>query len=626
MSTIQVQLCGLVFDLLLINFILKHESVGLFSEKIFKQCVVVYTACIILDILSCIAIVNSDKIPASVVIASCKTYLISLELSTYCAFLYTYHDIKHLREDSNFGYSILITVLVGALITALLPVSYYYDGTELYSYGPATKATYIIAPAFIIATLLITFLQGKQMNAHRKNAVRYWMLIEIVAAAIQFIFPGVLLVGFGSAIGIYILYSQLENPDIYLDRTTGCFSMETFSLYIRQEYELVKNFSAIIVCNDREWKMGDEETKRTLLEMTNFLNSFGDSKLFRLSGNDFVLIYDKKEKDMNEIESAVNLDVIRERFKDSWPNINNTKFLYVPDGHIASTTEEFIAVYQRNRDKFEIGADFRTLEFDSVERIREYNGMIIEINDALNQDRIEVYYQPIYSITADKFVSAEALARIKTKDGQIMMPGKFIPVAEESGLIEQLGQRVFEKTCKCIKECGLKEKGIEYLEVNLSVAQCENPMLSTKYQDIMREIEITPDDINLEITESSTLNQRNVLLKNMNDLMNLGCNFSLDDFGTGESNLNYIVDMPVKIVKFDRSMVFDYFRSERAKVVMKATVNMIKELGLKMVAEGVETEEQMQGIKDLGIDYIQGFYYSKPLPQDEFLRFLEVRN
>ena len=83
MSTIQVQLCGLVFDLLLINFILKHESVGLFSEKIFKQCVVVYTACITLDILSCIAIVNSDKIPASVVIASCKTYLISLELSTY---------------------------------------------------------------------------------------------------------------------------------------------------------------------------------------------------------------------------------------------------------------------------------------------------------------------------------------------------------------------------------------------------------------------------------------------------------------------------------------------------------------------------------------------------------------
>ena len=266
------------------------------------------------------------------------------------------------------------------------------------------------------------------------------------------------------------------------------------------------------------------------------------------------------------------------------------------------------------------------MEFDSVERIREYNGMIIEINDALNQDRIEVYYQPIYSIAADKFVSAEALARIKTKDGQIMMPGKFIPVAEESGLIEQLGQRVFEKTCKCIKECGLKEKGVEYLEVNLSVAQCENPMLSTKYQDIMKEIEITPDDIDLEITESSTLNQRNVLLKNMNDLMNLGCNFSLDDFGTGESNLNYIVDMPVKIVKFDRSMVLDYFRSERAKVVMKATVNMIKELGLKMVAEGVETEEQMQGIKDLGIDYIQGFYYSKPLPQDEFLRFLEVRN
>ena len=168
--------------------------------------------------------------------------------------------------------------------------------------------------------------------------------------------------------------------------------------------------------------------------------------------------------------------------------------------------------------------------------------------------------------------------------------------------------------------------GIEYLEVNLSVAQCENRKLSEIYNKIMEKEEIEPAMINLEITESSTLHYRNILLENMNALGRMGCSFSLDDFGTGESNLNYIVDMPVQIVKFDRSMVQDYFVNERAKTVMRATVSMIKEIGLKIVAEGVETKEQLDAMEELGVDYIQGYYFSKPLAEKDFLNFLTVKN
>ena len=158
------------------------------------------------------------------------------------------------------------------------------------------------------------------------------------------------------------------------------------------------------------------------------------------------------------------------------------------------------------------------------------------------------------------------------------------------------------------------------------MSQCENPHLSAKYDDIMKKLGVSPSEVNLEITESSTLNQRSILLENMNKLMNLGCNFSLDDFGTGESNLNYIMDMPVKIVKFDRGMVQEYFTNEKARVVITATVNMIKELGLQTVAEGIETSEQFEEIRELGIDYIQGFYFSKPLEKNEFIRFINEKN
>jgi EAL domain-containing protein (putative c-di-GMP-specific phosphodiesterase class I) len=142
----------------------------------------------------------------------------------------------------------------------------------------------------------------------------------------------------------------------------------------------------------------------------------------------------------------------------------------------------------------------------------------------------------------------------------------------------------------------------------------------------MEKEQVSPSSINLEITESSTLHYRNILLDNMNTLGKLGCSFALDDFGTGESNLNYIVDMPVQLVKFDRSMVQDYFVNDRAKTVMRATVSMIKEIGLKIVAEGVETKEQLDAMADLGVDYIQGYYFSKPLQEKDFLKFLEVKN
>ena len=382
------------------------------------------------------------------------------------------------------------------------------------------------------------------------------------------------------------------------------------------------------VLNESEIKKSDEEQKKIIVEMAEFLNSFSFAKLFRLNDNDFALVYDNGQREMNEIESAVNLDVIRQRFKSKWGenSILNTKFLYIPDGHIVSSAEEFIEVYERNRYKFDKGEDMRTLDETAGQDIKEYRTMVLEIKDALRTDRVEVFYQPIYSVETGKFVSAEALARIRGNDGKLIMPGRFIPVAEESGLVGEIGERVFSKTCRCIKENNLKMKGIDYVEVNLSVSQCENPMLSSTYNEIMRLEEVRPKEINLEITESSTLNQRNILLENMRQLMNMGCGFSLDDFGTGESNLNYIVDMPVNIVKFDRSMVQDYFTNKRAEIVMRATVGMIKDLGLKIVAEGVETEEQVEGIKKLGIDYIQGYYYSKPLSKSDFIRFIETKN
>jgi len=267
-----------------------------------------------------------------------------------------------------------------------------------------------------------------------------------------------------------------------------------------------------------------------------------------------------------------------------------------------------------------------TIDENVVKKRREYDKMLGTLVSAIKEDRIEVFYQPIYSIKKQKFVSAEALARIRCKDGSIIPPGAFIPIAEETGLISEVGEIMFDKTCRFMKEHDLNRYGVKYIEANVSVVQCSSEALADAYISIMKKHQLSPSCINLEITESASINMRTALLDNMERLLDYGVSFSLDDFGNGQSNLNYIVDMPVQIVKFDRDMTQAYFANEKAKFILRATMNMIHDMKFKIVSEGVETEEQFEALKELGIDYIKGYYFSKPLEAHEFLDYIKREN
>lgn len=141
----------------------------------------------------------------------------------------------------------------------------------------------------------------------------------------------------------------------------------------------------------------------------------------------------------------------------------------------------------------------------------------------------------------------------------------------------------------------------------------------------MNKYGINSANINLEITEIGSILTRKILLKNMDELRDKGVSFSLDDFGNGESNLNYIIDMPVDIVKLDMNMTRAYFSSNKAQMVVEATLSMVHAMGLKMVAEGIENEYMLKTFEKLGVDYIQGYYFSKPLSQTEFIEYVDSR-
>lgn len=247
------------------------------------------------------------------------------------------------------------------------------------------------------------------------------------------------------------------------------------------------------------------------------------------------------------------------------------------------------------------------------------------LNDAINNGEVIVNYQPIYNNKLDKFTSAEALMRIKDKDGKFIPPDIFIPIAEKNGLIIKLGMNLFEQVCELIQKNDLQNTSLEYIEVNLSVIQCMQQDLADKLLMTMKKYDVPPSFINFEITETAASNSESTLLSNMKKLLGENSSFSLDDYGSGYSNINYVLDLPISLIKYDKNMIWSYFDNEKGRVILNYTVNMTKELNLKSLAEGVETEEQYEQIKQLGIEYTQGFYFSKPLPPDEFVKKIKEK-
>ncbi len=244
---------------------------------------------------------------------------------------------------------------------------------------------------------------------------------------------------------------------------------------------------------------------------------------------------------------------------------------------------------------------------------------------AITENRLEMYYQPIYSVKEKRFNSAEALIRLKDKEYGFISPGIFIPAAEARGLILPIGDFVIEEVFRFISENDLQKYGIDHIEPNLSVAQCLQPELADKISDLEVKYNIDPSQVNFEITETFFDNIGEIMDKNIRRIRNMGYSFSLDDYGTGYSNIQRVSRLPFSIIKIDKSLI-DIIDSPDGLAIIKHTIGMMKDIKKEIVAEGVEDKETLEKLEELGCDYIQGFYFSKPLPKDEFIEFIKKNN
>ncbi|WP_051079908.1 putative bifunctional diguanylate cyclase/phosphodiesterase [Thioalkalivibrio thiocyanodenitrificans] len=271
---------------------------------------------------------------------------------------------------------------------------------------------------------------------------------------------------------------------------------------------------------------------------------------------------------------------------------------------------------QRGRNSFR----FYTREINS----QTYRQLILE-NDlvkALARKEFEVYYQPQVELDTGRVIGAEALLRWRHPEKGIQPPANFIAIAEETGLIEGLGLWVLQEVCEDLSRLGRDGAETPRISINLSARQFRQSNLVEQYRAVIQETGTDPGRLELELTESTIMKDIDIAVGMFQQLHSLGVRLAIDDFGTGYSSLNNLKHFPIDTLKVDRSFVCDIPDDKDDSAIVTAIVAMAKSLHLEVVAEGVETREQLEFLRRLGCEIVQGYFYSEPLPFEQFRTLL----
>lgn len=241
-----------------------------------------------------------------------------------------------------------------------------------------------------------------------------------------------------------------------------------------------------------------------------------------------------------------------------------------------------------------------------------------EMRKALEEKQFQIYFQPKFSLKKNQFIGAEALVRWHHPEKGILFPGEFIPVFESNGFIGKLDLYVWDKVCSNIRQWLMEGKKIHPISVNLSRISLYNPMLTENLLDIARSHQVEITYLQLEITESAYMSNPTLMCQTISKLRDAGFCILMDDFGSEYSSLNTLKEIYVDALKMDMKFFSEEKQSDRTNIILSYIIEMGKKLGMDIIMEGVETQEQIDFIENTDCDYVQGYYYAKPVPKEDY--------
>lgn len=621
--------------LLLIDFV-RSKKMPLRSSFVFGWFMVVCLFNLVADIASVFTVYNHNVVPDGLNRLVHMLFYCSIELMTMTLFLYVFYLFGSQKRFSKPQILLCaVPFILAAVGSSFADIYYVSDERGAYSYGPALVILYSAIAVYVIGSYVIMFRRNSNILHSDvadvvKNArisVGVGLGIWVVVAVIQLFDKYLLISSIGNCLMVLYIYLCFENPKRYEDDETDTLNRQAFHIMVPEMLARKKTFWLVnftVDDNERISKsMGYDLMKVILRTVADQMKTvMPKSRFYHSRSNTLsVFISDREQLDaLLKRAGSVEFDIpyrggsFRPQYHIAvleFPKLGAT-----PD-EIYDTMDYLVSHHTQHDNGRVFWVDDETI------RNKNYSKQVLAVlTKAVREKAFNVVYQPIWSSEARRFASAEALVRLQDcgELGFISLE-IFIPMAEHQGMIDEIGSIVFEKVCSFAAENRLWEKGINYIEVNLSGMQSVDPGLPAQLSAVMQKYGIDPKFVNLEITETASIDGGELLDANMKSLRSLGCHFSMDDFGTGYSNLAQMARVHFELVKLDKSLIWPAFgeNPEEPMVILESCITMILQLGAHIVAEGVETQEQAEFLSQHGVSYLQGYFYSKPIPGEAFL-------
>ena len=600
-----------------------------FSNRLFGILLILGDLNLFFDILSSLFLNGVFKAPWAIVYLINCLYYVILFIMPAAILLFLIALISKKENVSRKIYYLACIPLIIFLLVFVVALPrgdvFVIGNNGEYTYGPLSSITYICAGVYFAISAIVMAVKRKSLSKLEIKSMLGLLTISLLASAIQFLFPSELLTGSAIAIAFMIMFFTTENPQLYLDPVTGVFTGDAMKELFDVQYSRRNNFHIAVIkmhgLHNIHMLYGRKAGNDALRHLSNFLLKFDNARSFRPGDALFITSF-KTEKELDSFIEKYD------EFKKE-PQMCNTvslkpryTALCIKNINYFKSLREMMSVVENAFDDDNIEPIKLKTTYLTEAKILKYRSNVA-IEDAIKNDistgkHFFMVYQPIYSTKRKKFLSAEALVRYQSDSLGLVKPGDFIPLIELKGLATQLDELVTRFVFTDIKDGYFNDLGLEKIHINLSAATFSSKPAILGIIATAKKYKINPKFITFEITETASVLSEDIVLASAEILINAGFGLALDDFGTGYANIKRVAKLPFTDVKLDKVLI------QETPNILKDVITLFRNLNMSIIAEGVETIVQQKMMINNGIDYIQGYYYSKPIKIDELRILMDV--
>lgn len=566
-------------------------------------------------------------------------YFLTRNLTTvlYQLFLCAVTDTWHILQRNKWLKMLVIVPYLVICITLFTnPLHYmvfHFRENFVYTRGPLIYVLYVVSFFYMICGVIYLVKYKSLLSKDKLVALLLMYPFNLFAILVQLVRPDYLLEMFMTALTLFLVTIIVQRPEEIINPVIGVRNHMAYNSDMKKAFYTNKAIQIILVkiINYRSmlsllrYDVCNELIKKIATDlMLSYAEEHMSMDIYYLENGLFALVSDKGDSERLSEVAVRCSNVLKQASQIDQLDIEvDSCICIVRAPEDIDNYESLLSLGNAFHTYFPSGSTINDLRKTKDQRMFQLRSNIDGIiSDAIAGNKFQMYYQPIYSAKEKRFLSAEALIRLEDENYGFISPELFISAAERNGMILQIGDFVLDEVCRFLSECGKAGLPLNYIEINLSIKQCMQKDLTEKVLFYLEKYHLKPEQVNLEITETAANTNQDIVEENIKNLSDKGIYFSLDDYGTGYSNISRMILLPFHLIKLDKSLV-DKAHEDKVKKMLKHTISMLKEIGMEIVVEGVETKETLKLFTDMGCDFIQGYYFSKPLPKEEFVEFIQ---